>query len=107
MNYIIPDYSYNFKVTYIIQLEDDCWYVGKTKNGNINNRLTQHLTQCGGSGWTYTHKPLSVYRVLKGDRELEVTKKLCERHGEDKVRGANFVKVKDPSWNHKHTRDCL
>ena len=102
MNYIIPDYPYNFKITYILQLEDDCWYVGRTKNGKVNDRITQHMTQCGGSGWTYTHKPVKVHRVLKGDREREVTLKLIERHGKDKVRGSNFVKVYKPSWSHKH-----
>lgn len=101
MNHHIIDYPLNFKVTYILQLENDCWYVGVTKNGKVNHRLTQHMTQCGGSGWTYTHKPIKVHRVLKGDREKEVTLKLIERHGKDKVRGSDFVKVHDPSWSHK------
>ena len=95
------DYPLPFNVTYVLELEDDCWYVGKTKNGNIDKRLVQHFTQCGAAGWTYTHKPIKVNRVIKGDRELECTQKLCKKYGEDKVRGANFVKVKDPSWSHK------
>ena len=109
MDYIRKDYPFNSYVTYILQLEDDCWYVGRSKNGKVNHRINQHMTQCGGSGWTYTHKPINVHRVLKGDREIEVTKELIKRHGKDKVRGANFVKVKDPSWSHKHkpTHGCI
>ena len=99
-NYVLYDYPYPFEVTYILKLEDECWYVGKTKNGNINKRLNQHFT-IGGAGWTKWHKPISVHSVLKGDRELEITKKLCKKYGEDKVRGANFVKCEDPSWKHK------
>ena len=103
MNYSISNYPLPFKVTYIIKLEDDCWYVGRATNGTVNKRVNQHLTQCGASGWCYTHKPISVYKILKGDREEEVTKKYIDRYGADKVRGSVFVKVKDPSWDHKHT----
>ena len=99
MDYSLSDYPISFYVTYIIKLEHDCWYVGRTKNGSLNKRLTQHLTQCGTSGWCYTHKPIQVYRILKGDREKEITKKLIAKYGEDKVRGSSFVKVIEPSWD--------
>ena len=101
--YKLPSYPLNFYVTYILQLENDCWYVGRTKNGKVNERINNHLNQCATAGWCFVHKPIKVHRVLKGDRETEVTKKMIDKYGEDKVRGGVFVKVHNPSWDHKHT----
>ena len=97
MSYCLP-IPYNFKVTYILKLEDNCWYVGITKNGKINERLNNHLSY-GASGWTKIHKPINVYKVVKGDREEEITKKLIAKYGFDKVRGWNYVKVNNPSFD--------
>jgi predicted GIY-YIG superfamily endonuclease len=89
---------YNFKVTYILKLEDDCWYVGITKNGKVNQRLANHLNY-GASGWTKVHKPVSVYKVVEGDREEEITKKLIAKYGADKVRGWHYVQIHNPSFD--------
>jgi predicted GIY-YIG superfamily endonuclease len=76
---------------------DDCWYVGVTKNGKVNQRLANHLGY-GASGWTKTHKAISVYTVVAGDHEEALTRQLIAQYGEDKVRGHHFVQVENPSW---------
>lgn len=96
-HYHFNNYPLNNTVTYILMLEDNCWYVGITKNGKVNSRLKNHFDY-GGAAWTRIHKPIKVHRVLMGNREEEVTRKLIERHGEDYVRGHNFVQVKNPSF---------
>ena len=103
MNYSLPNYPSTFKVTYVIQLEDSCWYIGRATNGTVSKRVNQHLTQCGAAGWCNVHKPIKVHKVLKGDREEEVTRKYIDRYGADKVRGSAFVKVKDPSWDFNYS----
>ena len=102
MSYKVNDYPLNFKVTYILKLEDDCWYVGRMNNGLVDKRINQHFTSYG-AGWTHVHKPIAVHAVLAGDREKEVTKTLIKRHGKDKVRGSDYVKVKAPSWKPQPT----
>ena len=105
MSYVIEDYPYTFNVTYVLKLEDDCWYVGKTKNSNIDKRVEQHLTQCGTAGWCYKHKPIKVQKIFRGDREEEITRKMIDKFGKDYVRGSRYVKVDNPDWNDhpKHT----
>ena len=62
---------------YVLKLEDECWYVGISKDPVY--RISQH---CGGTGsaWCKKHKPLggeeNQYIVDLGDlneRESEVT----------------------------------
>ena len=96
MNYQLP-IPLTFKVTYILKLQDDCWYVGIAKNGQLNKRLARHLGY-GASGWTMVHKALHVHQVLAGDREEEITKHMIDKYGESKVRGWHFVKVDGPTF---------
>jgi hypothetical protein len=88
----------NFKVTYILELEDNCWYVGIAKNGQLNKRLALHLTS-GASGWTMVHKAIRVHQVLAGDREEEMTKYMIDKYGPNKVRGWNYVQVHEPTFD--------
>ena len=45
---------------YILQLENDNWYVGITERGT--DRLYEHF--CGlGAKWTKLHKPVTIHRV--------------------------------------------
>jgi predicted GIY-YIG superfamily endonuclease len=97
-NYKLPIPS-NSKVTYVLKLEDECWYVGVVKNGMVNQHLRNHITY-GSSGWCKVHKPLKVVKVLEGDREMEITLKMLDKYGGEKVRGWNYVKVHNPSLEH-------
>jgi hypothetical protein len=58
--------------TYILPLEDDCIYVGRTRN--FRKRLNQHLgIESGGANWTKRHRPTGVIGVYLGDHERIIT----------------------------------
>ena len=75
-------------MVYVLELEDDCWYVGITHN--LNMRYAQHLSG-DGAVWTKMHPPKRIHAVYTEDAtfklENEVTKKLIDIYGVDKVRG--------------------
>ena len=81
-------------IGYIIELEDDNWYVGISSRGTY--RLYEHF--CGfGSKWTKLHRPLKVHTITYvGDRETagrwekENTLSLMYKKGWEKVRGYHW-----------------
>ena len=79
---------------YVLELEDDCYYVGITMN--LNLRLAQHWAG-NGSKWTGLHKPRRVVEIFVDDatlaKENEVTQLYKTKYGDDKVRGGFWVKV--------------
>lgn len=83
----------NNDYTYILKLEDDCWYVGISKD--VDKRFKQHCLMCGAR-WTMQHKPIAIHRVFEGNREQEITLRMMDKYGRDKVRGFVWVDVDDP-----------
>jgi len=76
---------------YVMKLQDDCWYVGKTSD--IPKRIRQHFTQVG-SAWTKLHRPIGMeacYRDASPFDEDRYTKEYMLRYGIDKVRGGTYV----------------
>ena len=86
---------------YVLKLEDECWYVGISKDPVY--RISQH---CGGTGsaWCKKHKPLEPvdenhYIVDLGNlnvresevTEHEVTEVLQKEFGLNKVRGGYCI----------------
>lgn len=88
-------------LVYVLKLENDCWYVGKTEKSIAINRGHKQVST---SGWTRLNKPLAMLAVYKfGDMDLvkNLTIKLMAKYGYDKVRGAygswaNLVLNKEP-----------
>ena len=81
---------------YVLELEDQCWYVGVTYN--LNLRLGQHWAG-EGAKWTRLHKPVClVETIYPADRntENETTEKYFELYGRDKVRGGKWCKLSIP-----------
>jgi predicted GIY-YIG superfamily endonuclease len=78
---------------YVLQLEDNKWYVGKTTD--IKKRFTQH--QAGqGSAWTKSYKPVKIVetRRLKDQYdETNTTKEYMKKYGIDNVRGGSYTQV--------------
>jgi len=86
---------------YVLECENDKYYVGSTKHKR--QRYRQHFDQKrGGSAWTRLHKPKNVIkeytripaRYLMG-MEAQVTSEYMIKKGVNNVRGASFSMVKD------------
>ena len=78
---------------YVLELEDDCFYVGITYN--LNLRIAQHLSGTG-AGWTKMHKPVKIVEVFHDgctrQMEDEVTKRYVEIYGTECVRGGSWTR---------------
>ena len=87
-------------MVYVLELEDECWYIGITHN--LNLRFAQHMAG-DGAVWTKMHRPIRIYDVYSEDATLrlenEVTQKFMEEFGEDKVRGGSWC-YKTPKGKH-------
>ncbi len=98
-NEMVPLYP----ATYILELEDDCWYIGNTNN--LSTRLSQHFTSNGGSHWTSKHKPLRVHQIVYPSckhNELLYTLAYMDKYHTKNVRGAYWTKeriLSDPIYN--------
>ena len=76
---------------YILELEDNFYYVGKTTN--FANRLLEHLSG-KGSEWTKLHRPTTKFTQIETSDEFEEdrqTLRLMKEHGIDRVRGGSFA----------------
>ena len=82
-----------FSLVYVLELENDKYYVGVTTN--LNLRYCQHVTGRGGAKWTRLHKPLRILSVEVGDRkvEREKTLEMMREHGWQNVRGGGWSQV--------------
>ena len=78
-------------VTYILELEDECWYVGRTTD--THRRFRQHFTGKGAK-WLKLHAPKQLKEVWAGDKEKEFTLKLMRQHGVEKVRGGPWCSTR-------------
>ncbi len=75
---------------YILQLENNKYYVGKTNNPQF--RLDQHFNLTG-SVWTTKYKPITVLELIKDCDEYDedkYTRKYMDKFGVDNVRGGSF-----------------
>jgi predicted GIY-YIG superfamily endonuclease/ribosomal protein S27AE len=77
---------------YVLQLQDDMYYVGKTTNPKM--RLDQHIA-ASGSEWTKLYKPKTIVEIFEGDNydEDKTVKKYMARYGIDCVRGGSYVRI--------------
>ncbi len=78
---------------YILQLELNKYYIGKTNNPDI--RLDSHFNS-NGSEWTKIYKPIKVYELISdcdNYDEDKYTLKYMEKEGIDNVRGGSFSQV--------------
>ena len=88
-------------IGYILQLENDNWYVGITFRGI--ERLYEHF--CGlGAKWTKLHKPVTIHKVeyigsdisYASAWEKQTTLSYMEEKGYKKVRGAGWCHIDMP-----------
>lgn len=85
---------------YLLQLENDKYYIGKTNN--INSRILQHFSN-NGSKWTRIYKPIKVLKTYDDNdifSEEKYTLLAIDKYGIDNVRGGSFTK-QYPTKNEK------
>jgi predicted GIY-YIG superfamily endonuclease len=77
----------SLEATYVLRLQDDKWYVGKSTR--LNERLSQHFSG-NGSKWTKMYPPISVEDVFSHNCEEEATLWYMNIHGVNNVRGYSW-----------------
>lgn len=75
--------------TYILELQDNCWYVGITENPT--KRFKIHFRNKPQVSWLRCHKPIKTVLVVTGDYEREYTIKMMKIYGWTKVRGGAYT----------------
>lgn len=78
---------------YILELENNKYYVGKTTNPNIriNNHFNSH-----GSNWTKLYKPIKVLDLISNCDDFDEDKftvKFMKEYGIENVRGGSFCEM--------------
>jgi predicted GIY-YIG superfamily endonuclease len=92
---------------YILKLEDNKYYVGKTKN--INNRILDHFTN-NGSEWTKKYKPIEIineYKSYDNIDEQRYTWETMVKYGIDNVRGGAHCKIELADSEKEYIKQCI
>jgi predicted GIY-YIG superfamily endonuclease len=75
---------------YILKLENDCYYVGRTKN--LEERIKTHKNGLGPA-WTQKNKFVSIYKILENQDPFEEDKQvkmMMAKFGIEYVRGGAY-----------------
>ncbi len=78
---------------YVLQLEKNKYYVGKTNN--VSQRLLSHY-QSTGSSWTTKYKPIELYEMVDTYDDYDEDKytlKYMKKYGIENVRGGSFTQI--------------
>lgn len=78
---------------YILKLEQDKYYVGKTNNPDI--RIKNHFN-LNGAEWTKKYQPINVYKIIPNCDDYDenkYTKIYMEKYGIDNVRGGSYCTI--------------
>ena len=88
------------KVTiYILELEQNKYYIGRSKkktDAGVHSRIKTHFNGKGAS-WTKKYQPLKIINIYKNQTvydENKWTKIFMEKYGIENVRGGDYVRVK-------------
>lgn len=79
---------------YILKLESNKYYIGKTTNPNF--RLNQHFNS-NGCAWTKKYQPIKIIEIIPdcdNFDEDKYTKKYMLKYGINNVRGGTFCQIK-------------
>lgn len=84
---------------YVLQLENDKWYIGKTTR-DLSDRYFEHLTGAGSS-WTQKYRPIDLHLAIKDVDEFEEdkqTKIFMKQYGINNVRGGSYTEFILPEY---------
>ncbi len=87
-------------IVYTLELADGHYYVGRTKIGNLRERIRAHRSG-SGSMWTRKYNPVRLNNMKYTDDVLLEdceTKRLMLKYGIDKVRGGAYTMVDLPDF---------
>ena len=76
-------------LVYVLELEDDCWYIGRTFH--LNMRWAQHKNGTGAK-WTRLHPPIRIARVSMTETEQKVALDYIALYGKENVRGGSWTR---------------
>lgn len=82
---------------YVLELEDDKWYVGKTDD--VQRRFKQHKDG-GGATWTREYRPIKICNTTPNDSphaEDNLTKDYMKKYGVNNVRGGSYTSFDLPA----------
>ena len=82
------------RMTYVLALRDNKYYVGIT--WNLNHRYAEHM-QGRGARWTRMHQPVKILSVEPGDHENDTTIRLMREKGWQNVRGGKYCQLQMPA----------
>ena len=75
---------------YILKLEDNCWYIGRT--ADVKRRVESHFKYYG-SAWTKLHKPIALETTHPNASPFDEDRYVKEymfKYGIDRVRGGTY-----------------
>jgi hypothetical protein len=81
-------------VIYILSLESNKYYVGKTSRP-INDRFLEHITD-HGSEWTKKYKPISILETIENASDFDEDKYVkiyMQKYGIYNVRGGSYSRI--------------
>ena len=87
---------------YVLQLQNDKYYVGKTTNPHF--RFDNHFTS-NGCEWTKLHKPIKILELIPNCDDYDEEKytyKYMDKYGIDNVRGGSSSSVVLDTETKKH-----
>jgi predicted GIY-YIG superfamily endonuclease len=92
------DFVYNVFYIYVLECEDNRYYIGKTSNPSF--RIEQHKNGVGAV-WTQKYKPIKVIETIETTDALDedkITKKYMMKYGIEFVRGGSYTKIELDDW---------
>ena len=83
-------------VIYVLKLQDDCWYIGRSKK--LSQRLKNHQIGTSNLTWITKHTMISIDKIfafenneqIDGFVEDDITLRYMKQYGIDNERGCNF-----------------
>lgn len=86
---------------YVLKLESNKFYVGKTNN-DPEIRFSQHLSKERSTEWTRIYKPIEIIQIYEDCDDFDEDKytlMYMKIHGIDNVRGGSFCEINLPQEN--------
>jgi len=90
-----PDIDCGKITVYCLELQDDCYYIGRTTPSGFVNRIACHDSG-EGTAWTILHPFIKVAEVIEdasGFTEDNTTLEYMKKYGIDNVRGGQYTTV--------------